>query len=74
MKIRNHANGQSTNHDASQLPAASALPPNSNIGRAADSEKKLNVAASSPLTVAPNAMIGTTTALAIRPTIANWLK
>ena len=74
MKMRNHANGQSTNHAASQLPAASAFAPNSNIGRAADSEKKLKAAATSPLTVAPNAMIGTTTAFATRPTIANWLK
>ena len=30
--------------------------------------------ATSPLIVAPNAMIGTTTALAAIPTIANWLK
>ena len=40
----------------------------------ADSEKKLNAAAISPLIVAPNAMIGTTIALATIPTIANWLK
>ncbi len=72
--MRNHANGQLTNHAASQLPTASAFAPNISIGRAAVSEIKLNAAAISPLTVAPNAMIGTTTAFAINPTIANWLK
>ena len=72
--MRNQANGQSTNDAASQLPAASALAPNNRIGRAADSEKKLIAAATSPLIVAPNAMIGTTIALATIPTIANWLK
>jgi hypothetical protein len=74
VKMRNQANGQSTNDAASQLPTASALAPNSRIGRADDSEKKLIAAAKSPLIVAPNAMIGTTTALATIPTIANWLK
>src|SRR5208282_798838 len=74
VKMRNHAKGQSTNQAASQLPAASACAPNSSIGRAARSEKKLNAAATSPLIVAPDAMIGTTTAFATRPTTANWLK
>ena len=74
VKMRNQASGQFMNQAASQLPAASALAPNSSTGRAAGSETKLNAAASSPLIVAPNAMIGTTAALATTPTIANWLK
>jgi len=65
---------QPTNHAASPLPNPSALAPNNRIGRAAGSETKLNAAAASPLIVAPNAMIGTTTAFATIPTIANWLK
>ncbi len=74
VKMRNHANGKSTNHAASQLPAASAFAPSNRIGRAAGSEMKLSAAAIRPLIVAPNAMIGTTTAFATRPIIANWLK
>src|SRR5216683_97368 len=74
VNVLNQARGQSTNDSANQLPNSSALPPKSSIAHATGSEKKLIAAAMSPLMVAPNAMIGTTTALATIPTIANWLK